>query len=179
MKTSRVPPFFPLIVILGLALAACAKPTARAPLPTAKIDPVTSTGFHCPQPRPRMPVTSTELNLLVWTQYIPPEIQECFEKVYAITVNRYEYSSNEEMLERLAAGGRAYDLIQPTDYLIPSMVRNGLLEQLDHGHLDQIVEVAHRPDAEPRARGDLQEGVLQRVGPARCRHQPATRQLRW
>jgi spermidine/putrescine-binding protein len=68
-------------------------------------------------------------------------MQECFERVYAITVNRSEYSSNEEMLERLAGGDSAYDLIQPTDYMIPSLAKNGLLEQFDHRRLPNLQNI--------------------------------------
>ena len=52
-----------------------------------------------------MEVTSTEVNLFVWTEYIPQETIDCFELVYGITVNREEYSSNEEMYAKLSAGG--------------------------------------------------------------------------
>ena len=65
-----------------------------------------------------MEVTSTELNIFVWTEYIPLEMIECFELVYGIKVNRDEYSSNEEMYAKVSAGGSNYDLVQPTDYII-------------------------------------------------------------
>ncbi len=70
-----------------------------------------------------MEVTSTELNLFVWTEYIPQDMLECFELVYGIKVNRDEYSSNEEMYAKLSAGGTAYDLVQPTDYIVGPMIR--------------------------------------------------------
>src|SRR5689334_21228090 len=54
-------------------------------------------GYECPAANPKMEVTSKELNLFVWTEYIPQDMQECFEKVYNIKVNRDEYSANEEM----------------------------------------------------------------------------------
>jgi spermidine/putrescine-binding protein len=85
-----------------------------------------------------MEVTSTELNLFVWTEYIPPDMQECFELVYGITVNRDEYSSNEEMYAKLSAGGTAYDLVQPTDYIVSLMIRQDLLQELDHSKLPVI-----------------------------------------
>ncbi len=56
---------------------------------------------------------------------------ECFELVYGIKVNRDEYSSNEEMYAKLSAGGTAYDLVQPTDYIVRPMIRQGLLQELD------------------------------------------------
>lgn len=92
-------------------------------------------GFTCPEPSPRMEVTSTEVNLFVWTEYIPQEIIDCFEEVYNIQVNKDEYSSNEEMYAKLSAGGANYDLVQPTDYIVPLMIRQQLLQKLDKSKL--------------------------------------------
>jgi spermidine/putrescine-binding protein len=95
----------------------------------------TADGYECPAAENKMDVQSTELNLFVWTEYIPQDMQECFEKVYGITVNRDEYSANEEMYAKLSAGGTAYDLVQPTDYIVSLMVRQDLLQELDHSKL--------------------------------------------
>ena len=98
-------------------------------------DKVTSTGFVCPEPQPKLDVTSTELNLFVWTEYIPQDELDCFEMVYGIKVNHGEYSANEEMYAKLNAGGSNYDVVQPTDYIVSLMVRQGLLQQLDKSKL--------------------------------------------
>jgi spermidine/putrescine-binding protein len=97
-----------------------------------------ASGFVCPEPNPRMDVKSTELNLFVWTEYIPQDMLDCFEKVYNIKVNRDEYSSNEEMYAKLSKGGTNYDLVQPTDYIIAPMVRQNLLQKLDQSKLPII-----------------------------------------
>ncbi|MBK9209500.1 MAG: spermidine/putrescine ABC transporter substrate-binding protein [Anaerolineales bacterium] len=96
---------------------------------------VTSTGFACPAAEFPMEVTSTEVNIFVWTEYIPVEMLECFELVYGVKVNRDEYSSNEEMYAKVSAGGSNYDLVQPTDYIIALMARQDLLQELDHAKL--------------------------------------------
>jgi len=117
-------------------LAACGGAAATAtPAKTAK---VTSTGYECPEPEFPAQVTSKELNLFVWTEYIPPDMQECFELVYNVKVNRDEYSANEEMYAKLSAGGTAYDLVQPTDYIVSLMIRQGLLQKLDHAKLPAL-----------------------------------------
>jgi spermidine/putrescine-binding protein len=82
-----------------------------------------------------MEVTSKELNLFVWTEYIPQQTIDCFEQVYGITVNQSEYSSNEEMYAKLNAGGANYDLVQPTDYIVAPMIRQGLIQELDKSKL--------------------------------------------
>lgn len=122
--------------IASVMLAACGGAAATAtPAKTAK---VTSTGYECPEPEFPAQVTSKELNLFVWTEYIPPDMQECFELVYNVKVNRDEYSANEEMYAKLSAGGTAYDLVQPTDYIVSLMIRQGLLQKLDHAKLPAL-----------------------------------------
>lgn len=120
-----------LLTLVSLLLAACGAGGSAAG-DEAK---VTSGGFVCPEPSPRMEVTSTELNLFVWTEYIPAEWKECFELVYGIKVNHDEYSSNEEMYAKLSSGGTNYDLVQPTDYIVSLMIRQGLLQKFDTAKL--------------------------------------------
>ncbi|HAX69996.1 MAG TPA: spermidine/putrescine ABC transporter substrate-binding protein [Anaerolineales bacterium] len=121
------------LAILSIALTACGGGTSDQSADTG--EKVTSTGYVCPPAEYPIEATSTELNIFVWTEYIPVEMIECFELVYGITVNRDEYSSNEEMYAKVSAGGSNYDLVQPTDYIIPLMIRQGLLQELDMAQL--------------------------------------------
>jgi spermidine/putrescine-binding protein len=128
-----------LLIMGSLILAACGGGTAPAATePAASGAKVTSSGYTCPEADPKMEVTSKELNLFVWTEYIPADMQECFELVYGVKVNRDEYSANEEMYAKLSAGGTAYDLVQPTDYIVSLMIRQGLLQELDHSKLPAL-----------------------------------------
>ena len=127
------------LLLPALLLAACgggggAQP-ADGPL-------TTSSGFVCPDPNPRLEVTSTELNLFVWTEYIPQDILDCFEGLYGVTINREEYSSNEEMYAKLNSGATNYDLAQPTDNFLPLMIRTGLLQTLDATKLPNLQNIA-------------------------------------
>jgi len=143
--------FWGLLVVLAFALSACgpkpSTPTAAATeVPTAAPQKteaptaapqkyVTSSGFECPQPEPRLEVTSKELNLFVWTEYIPTEWKECFSMVYGVKINHDEYSSNEEMYAKLEKGGANYDLVQPTNYIASLMIQKGMLQKLDKSKL--------------------------------------------
>jgi spermidine/putrescine-binding protein len=136
MNKSNLFKLLALLVIASMALAACGGGETTATTEAAADGPkVTSTGFACPAPEFPMEVTSTEVNIFVWTEYIPVEMIECFELVYGITVNRDEYSSNEEMYAKVSAGGSNYDLVQPTDYIVALMTRQDLLQELDHAKL--------------------------------------------
>ena len=122
-----------LLVMVSMSLAACGQKTAAPPVDQG--DKVTSSGYTCPGVEFPGEITSTELNIFVWTEYIPPEMLECFELVTGVKVNRDEYSSNEEMYAKVSAGGSNYDLVQPTDYIIALMARQNLLQELDHAKL--------------------------------------------
>jgi spermidine/putrescine-binding protein len=119
-------------VLASMLLVACGGGAAESDGGGEK---VTASGFVCPEPQTQMEVTSQELNLFVWTEYIPTEWKECFELVYGVTINHDEYSSNEEMYAKLSAGGSTYDLVQPTDYIVALMIRQGLLQKFDQGKL--------------------------------------------
>jgi spermidine/putrescine-binding protein len=133
MNKSKMSKLLAFFMIASMVLVACGRSSsATQPSDGPK---VTSSGFECPAAQYPGEVTSTELNLFVWTEYVPVEMEECFELVYGITVNRDEYSANEEMYAKLSAGGASYDLVQPTDYIVSLMIREGLLQELDHNKL--------------------------------------------
>jgi spermidine/putrescine-binding protein len=117
--------------------APTAAPTeaATAPFVSKPSTHVMDDGFVCPEPQTKMPVTSKDLNLFVWTEYVPQDIIDCFQAVYSINVNRDEYSTNEDMYAKLSQGSTNYDLVQPTDYIVSLMIRQGLLQKLDKSKL--------------------------------------------
>ncbi|HEY4689172.1 MAG TPA: spermidine/putrescine ABC transporter substrate-binding protein [Anaerolineae bacterium] len=129
------------LAIIALLATACGGGTTQAPTPSAgptaesAEKKVTGSGFVCPEPDPKLEVTSTTLNLYGWTEYIPQDHVDCFEMVYGVRVNLELYSSNEEMYAKLSAGSASYDLVQPTDYIISLMIRQGLLQKLDKSKL--------------------------------------------
>lgn len=137
------------VLILSMVLTACGASTTPAAAPadsggsgniasSSGTTYTASSGFICPEPNPKMEIKSKELNLFVWTEYIPADMSECFEKVYGVKVNRDEYSSNEEMYAKISAGGTNYDLVQPTDYIVSLMIRQKLLQQLDQSKLPNM-----------------------------------------
>lgn len=80
-----------------------------------------------------------ELNLYIWTEYLEPELIAAFEKKYDCKVVESNYENNEEMVAKLQAGGSSqYDLVFPSDYIIPSMIKLGLLAELDHEKIPEL-----------------------------------------
>ena len=103
-----------------MVLAACGggggEPAATEP--AASGAKVTSSGFACPGAKSAHGSDLEGAEPLCVDGILPADMLECFELVYGVKVNRDEYSSNEEMYAKLSAGGTAYDLVQPTDYIV-------------------------------------------------------------
>jgi spermidine/putrescine-binding protein len=118
------------------------QPASAAPFVSKPSGQKTASDFDCPEPQPRLPVTSKDLNLFVWSEYIPQDMLDCFEKVYGIKINRSEFDSNEEMYAKLAQGSSQFDLAQPSDYIIEVMIRTGILDKLDMGQLPNLKNIA-------------------------------------
>lgn len=71
-----------------------------------------------------------------WSEYIPQSVYEQFEEETGIHVVESTFSSNEEMLAKLVAGGTGeYDLIVASNYVIPAMVEQGLIQELNGSKL--------------------------------------------
>lgn len=71
------------------------------------------------------------VSLYNWTDYIDPEVLKKFEAETGITVTLDNFDSNETLLARLQAGGAAYDVIVPSDYMVAQMIELGLLQEVD------------------------------------------------
>lgn len=82
------------------------------------------------------------LNLFAWSEYVPAAVIAGFTRETGIKVNYETYASGEEMLSRLLAGGAAYDLVQPPDYIAEALIRNRLLRPLDRTRLTQLHHIA-------------------------------------
>lgn len=80
-----------------------------------------------------------ELNLYIWSEYMDPEIISSFEKEFKCKVIISLYESNEEMLAKLQAGGASqYDLVVPSDFIVKSLIKLGLLQPIDHAKVPNI-----------------------------------------
>ena len=60
-----------------------------------------------------------------------------FEKETGIKVNLSFYASNEELQVKMkATGGEGYDLIMPSDYAVSILMKEDLIQPLDHSKID-------------------------------------------
>lgn len=84
-----------------------------------------------------------ELYLYNWTEYIPQSVFDAFEKEYGIKVVQSTFSSNEELLAKLLAGGTdQYDLTVASNYIIQPMIEQGLIQKIDKSEIPNISNVS-------------------------------------
>ncbi|SNB51859.1 spermidine/putrescine transport system substrate-binding protein [Arboricoccus pini] len=59
--------------------------------------------------------SSGEINILMWSDYLPDSFKDAFLKKTGIKINHTGIGSNEEVINKLKAdGGRGFDLVSPT-----------------------------------------------------------------
>ncbi len=92
------------------------------------------------------------LNLFCWSEYVPDSVVKSFSKETGIKVNVENYPSNETMLAKLQAGGK-YDLIQPSEYVVESLIKQGALAELNMANIPNFknldpkyLKLAHDPE---------------------------------
>ncbi|MDR3243400.1 MAG: extracellular solute-binding protein [Elusimicrobiota bacterium] len=73
-----------------------------------------------------------EVNLFIWSEYMPESVIKAFEKETGIKVNMTVYSSNEEMLAKVKSANKGlYDIVVPSDYMVEMMIREKALAKID------------------------------------------------
>ncbi|WP_416840929.1 polyamine ABC transporter substrate-binding protein [Haloferax sp. DFSO52] len=93
------------------------------------------------------------LNILQWAQYWPSDTVANFEKAYGVSVNVSNYASNEELYNKLKAGGTdQYDLIFPSDSMLTIMANQDMLKPIDTGKIpnwDNLLSNFQNPSYDP------------------------------
>ena len=78
------------------------------------------------------------LRICAWSNYLPQNVLDQFQKQTGIRVELSFVSSNEELFAKLKAGATGFDIIRPSDYMSRQMIRLGMLRELDHGQLKNL-----------------------------------------
>ncbi|MCI5678971.1 MAG: extracellular solute-binding protein [Bacteroidales bacterium] len=84
---------------------------------------------------------SDTLKLYNWGEYMGENLINEFEKEFGVKVITEYFDSNEMMYTKLQAGD-SYDVLVPSDYMIQRMMKDGMLQELDHSLLPNLSELA-------------------------------------
>ncbi len=84
---------------------------------------------------------SNELYVYNWGEYIDETVIEDFEKETGIHVVYDLFETNEEMYPVIEAGGVAYDVVCPSDYMIQKMIENDLLAEINFDNIPNISQI--------------------------------------
>ena len=125
-------------------MAAAAGAAATAWLAACGSQPTTTT-------RPASLGTKLEgtVNLYNWQAYINPDDVKAFEQQFGQKVTQDFYVSNEDLLAKLQAGAKGYDVVVPTGYMVEILNKQGLLFKLAKDHLPNFKNVDARFTNQP------------------------------
>jgi spermidine/putrescine transport system substrate-binding protein len=99
------------------------------------------------------PAEPQTLNLFGWADYFDPDVLAAFEKQFGCRINYDVFASNEELLAKMQAGGGQYDVIQPSDYMVATMIKLGMLEKLHKNNIPNAANITlgvSQPPYDPR-----------------------------
>ena len=93
----------------------------------------------------RSTAPSHRLNLFFWSEYIDPKIIRDFEKAYDCRVTLDVFEDLESMMAKLQQGGASlYDVVTPSDYVIPVLRRLNLLQEIRHANVPNLANLDPR-----------------------------------
>lgn len=99
---------------------------------------------------------SNKLYVFTWSGYTDEDLLKNYTESTGIEVIANVFSSNEEMLAKVQAGGAAdYSIIYPSDYMVRQMIELGLLTELDRDRLSGLSNLGEKfksPEYDPENR---------------------------
>jgi spermidine/putrescine transport system substrate-binding protein len=85
------------------------------------------------------------INVYAFTEFISPQAIKEFEHETGIKVRVQYFEYNEELYAKFKINhGEGYDLITPTDFMIETMRKDGMLQEIDHSKLSNFKELNPR-----------------------------------
>ncbi len=90
----------------------------------------------------KAPAAAGTLNLYTWADMFDPEVLAGFEEETGIRINYVNFDYDETMLAKLeAAKGGDYDLVIADDYIIETVIAEGLAQKLDREKISNFSNI--------------------------------------
>ena len=121
------------VAVAAVAVAGCTQSESLDLSPCA-LSAAESSGYVAPKGGE----DGGELHIYTWSDYLAPELIVGFEKALGVKVVVDTFDSNEAMYAKLKAGGTGYDLMTPSAYQIPQMIREGMIDKIDHSKCPNV-----------------------------------------
>ncbi len=83
------------------------------------------------------------LNVFNWSEYLPQSVIDKFEETYNIKVNYSTFSSNEEMLAKLMAGGSQYDIAVASDFMVEVLSKQGIINEINKDNIPNLKNIGN------------------------------------
>jgi spermidine/putrescine transport system substrate-binding protein len=123
----------------GVVLAACGVSQSGTPAASATLGPM-----------------ETALSIYNWDGYLSPDTLTQFKAKYPnLQVSTATYASNEDMLAKIEAGAKGYDIVVPTGYMVQIMIQKNLLRPVDKSAMPNVSHIDSRfsnPGYDPGAK---------------------------
>jgi len=109
---------------MTLVLAACGKKDEAPPPADAA---------------PAVPAAEAkELNIYIWSDYLPQEAVDAFAQETGIKVRVDNYDSNETLEAKLLTGSSGYDIVVPTSNFLEKQIKANVYRKLDKSQLTNL-----------------------------------------
>jgi spermidine/putrescine-binding protein len=84
-----------------------------------------------------------ELNLFIWTEYMPQSVLDAFQKEYGVKVNITTFSSIADMYAKVKSSPEGtFDVIDAAEFYIQKMGDEGLIDKLDYSNIPNLKNVS-------------------------------------
>ncbi|MBI5431858.1 MAG: extracellular solute-binding protein [Planctomycetes bacterium] len=78
------------------------------------------------------------LHVAIWEDYVAPRLIETFQKNFRCTVKLSIFEESDQLLQWIRDEGRTFDVIVPSTYIVPELVKLRAIEQLNHAWIPNI-----------------------------------------
>lgn len=129
---------FPLITVIALVVIGLAGCDNRTPVGEAD---TSDWAKYIKLPAASF-TPDAQLNVVTYYHYIPHEVYDLFTQTYGTRIVPTLADSNEQMLALLQNNPDTYDVLTPSDYMVTTMISNGLLHRLNPANLPNTENIA-------------------------------------
>jgi spermidine/putrescine transport system substrate-binding protein len=82
------------------------------------------------------------LHLYNWNQYIAPDTVARFEQACSCKIEQAFYADNAELMAKISAGAKGYDVLVPTSNYVSDLSKGGFLQPLDKTQLPNLTNIS-------------------------------------